>query len=119
MLASNILDLTHLNSSKNYRQERSVDTYRASCGTLNAKWTNNSFFSLEKKRCVNHQVGPDSHFHQGRLSEDTETLLLFQQLGGGVCCSWNKKHISNCKSKETSPHSMAVLSLVKPQEFHK
>lgn len=80
MLASNILDLTHLNSSKNYRQERSVDTYRASCGTLNAKWTNNSFFSLEKKRCVNHQVGPDSHFHQGRLSEDTETLLLFSSL---------------------------------------
>lgn len=82
-----------------------MDTYRASRGTLNAQRTNNSFFSLEKKRHVNH-VGPDSHFHWGRLSKDTESLLLFSNLVVVFIAGIKKTtNISNCKSKEMSESS--------------
>lgn len=74
MLASNILDLMHLNPSEKYRQERSVGTYRAACGTLNAQRTNNSFFSLGKKRLCEPPGGTWQSFS---LSEDSESLLHF------------------------------------------
>lgn len=77
----------HLNPSEKYRQERSVDTYRAACGTLNAQRTNNSFFSLGKKRLVSHQVGPDSHFH----SVKTLNLCCIFFSWWWFCCMWNKK----------------------------
>lgn len=80
MLTSSILDLKHSALQKNIQAEKSTDTYWASHGTLNAKRTNNSFFSLEKKKIrVNHHMGTEGHFYHGRLSQDI-SLLLFSNM---------------------------------------
>lgn len=78
MLTSGILDLKHSALQKKYKQKKSTDTYWASHGTLNAKRTNNSFFSLEKKKiCVNHHVGTEGHFYQADSVKTLESLCCF------------------------------------------